>query len=149
MSVLLTQATGAARSSGGRMTSQRRLVLETLELMGGHPTAEQVYRAAHARSPGIHPATVYRTLGWLADSGILSASHMDAGRPDRCGHFDPTAERAHHHFICTVCEQIIEFDAPEVTAARPDWEVRAGGRVERAVLTLYGVCTACDGGKGS
>jgi hypothetical protein len=51
MPTLEKQVENRLRSSGGRMTSQRRLILQTLQTMSGHPTAEEIYTAARQLDP--------------------------------------------------------------------------------------------------
>lgn len=142
MTELTQQAATTLRSQGGRMTAQRRLILETLEQLGGHPNAEQVYEAVRQRAARIHPATVYRTLGWLADQGLVNTRHLDGSRGDRCEHYDPASRAEHHHFVCTVCEQVIEFDWP-MEDAKQAVAARFGVAVARASLTVYGLCATC------
>ncbi len=124
------------------MTAQRRLILEALEQLGGHPNAEQIYQAVRQHDARIHPSTVYRTLGWLADQGLVNTRHLDSGRGDRCEHYDPATQLEHHHFVCTACEHVIEFDWPVEDAKRAVAE-QFGVTVERASLTVYGLCAIC------
>jgi len=142
MSSLMSEATAAVRARGGRMTAQRRLILETLDTLGGHPTAEQVLQAAHRRDATLHPTTVYRTLGWLADVGLVSARHLEP-RGDRCEHYDPTSPTEHHHFVCTGCGQVIEFQAPAVDVLKRQFTRRHAVRIDGASLTMHGLCRAC------
>lgn len=142
MAQLTQQATTTLHSQGGRMTAQRRLILETLEQLGGHPNAEQVYAAVRQRDARIHPSTVYRTLGWLADQGLVDTRHLDSDRGDRCEHYDSANRSEHHHFVCTACEQVIEFAWPVEDAKRAVAE-RFSVVAERASLTVYGLCATC------
>ncbi len=43
MRVPFGEASAAVRASGGRMTAQRRLILDVLNESGGHPTAEEIF----------------------------------------------------------------------------------------------------------
>ena len=51
MAQLTREAAITLRSTGGRMTTQRRLILETLESLGGHPTADEVYAVVGGANP--------------------------------------------------------------------------------------------------
>ena len=53
-----------------RNTPQRRLVLQALAELEGHPSAEEVYLRAAQLCPGIGRATVYRCLKLLAHEGL-------------------------------------------------------------------------------
>ncbi len=142
MTQLTQHATTTLRSLGGRMTAQRRLILETLEQLGGHPNAEQIYQAVQQRDARIHPSTVYRTLGWLADQGLVHTRRLDSGRGDRCEHYDPATPSEHHQFVCTACERVIEFAWP-VEDVKRAVAGRFGVAAERASLTVYGLCATC------
>lgn len=142
MDSLVIRATETIREAGGRMTPQRHLILETLEALGGHPTAEQVLQAAQQRHATLHPTTVYRTLTWLADAGLVSARHLEP-RGDRCEHYDPKSPAEHHHFVCTGCGRVIEFEAPLLERVKRQVADRHGARIDLASLTLHGLCDFC------
>ena len=147
MSTLVSQATITLRARGGRMTAQRRLILESLDQLGGHPTAEQVYRAVHDRNVAINPSTIYRTLGWLEEAGLVSHRHLDQGpRGEHCERFDPGSPIEHHHFVCSVCGRVDEFESAQIEAAKLDFMRRSGAQVEQASLTFHGVCAGCREG---
>jgi Fe2+ or Zn2+ uptake regulation protein len=140
--ILLLQAAEALRASGGRMTAQRRAILETLQDLGGHPTADQVYAAARERDQAIHPTTVYRTLGWLADAGLVNPRHLEA-RGDRCEHFDPALPAEHHHFVCTHCGRVIEFRSRQIEELKAQFAQQHHVSIERAFLSMHGLCEQC------
>lgn len=143
MSELVAQAAQALRESGGRMTAQRRAVLETLEEIGGHPTAEEIYAAARRRDVSINASTVYRTLSWLEQAGLLNPAWLG---PDRCRRQEPFGGALpveHHHFVCTLCGQVIEFAAPAIEDIKAAFAREHSAQIERAALTLYGVCAGC------
>lgn len=142
MAGLVNQATDAFRAAGGRMTVQRRLIVETLETLGGHPTAEQVYQAACRRDTSLHPTTVYRTLSWLAEAGLVGSRYMEP-HGDRCEHYEPTSRSEHHHFVCAQCGRVIEFAAPALESMKKDFARRHGVRIDAASLTLHGLCRVC------
>jgi len=144
MCALVNEAAATLRITGGRMTAQRRLILETLETLGGHPTAEEVYIAVRKRDATLNPSTVYRTLAWLETVGLVSHCHLDSG-PDgeHSERYDPAAPVEHHHFVCTGCGRVIEFEASLIAEIKAEFAGQHGGRVVRAALTLYGVCKEC------
>jgi Fur family transcriptional regulator, ferric uptake regulator len=141
MGRLVTQAAGVLRLHGGRMTGQRRLILETLDRMGGHPTAEQIYDAVRRRDETINPSTIYRTLGWLAEAGLVNPRRLEPGL--RREQFDPALPGEHHHFVCTRCGRVIEFAAEQIEQIKKGFARQQGVAIERASLTLYGVCAEC------
>ena len=144
MSGLLDLASEQLHSSGGRMTAQRRLILEILEKSGGHPTAEEVYDAARECDATINPSTVYRTLNWLTETGLVSPLRLGVERLSaRKEQFDPGPPSEHHHFVCTGCGEVIEFESWHIDAAKDEFARQYQASVDRASLTLHGVCAAC------
>ena len=143
---LVDMAAGQLHARGGRMTSQRRLILETLAECTDHPTAEEIYSRARKINPGINLSTVYRTLRWLEKQGLVNARlfHDERGLE----RFDPIGESGeidHHHFRCEECNQIIEFSSKLIDEIKNKFVSENGGRVINASLTLYGICADCSG----
>jgi len=146
MNGLVAQATATLQESGGRMTTQRRIILEALEALGAqgeHPNAEQVYEVVRRQNDATHTSTVYRTLGWLAEAGLVNAQYLDPGGGDRCEHFESTLPATHYHFVCVRCGQIVEFECPPIEQVRTQFIQQHGGSIERVSLTLHGLCEAC------
>jgi Fur family ferric uptake transcriptional regulator len=145
MSGLVSQATHVLRDSGGRMTAQRRAILETLEIIGGHPSAEEVYAAARERDHSINASTVYRTLNWLSEAGLLAPAWLG---PERCRRQETRAGDQpveHHHFVCSRCGHVLEFEAPAIEVIKAAFACDHSASVEHAALTLYGLCSNCRG----
>jgi Fe2+ or Zn2+ uptake regulation protein len=140
---LVEQVTQKLHAEGGRMTAQRRLILDVLGGAPDHPTAEEIYLRARGFDETLHLSTVYRTLRWLEEEGFVSPRWFEDER--RQERFDPVGGEAsdHYHFRCRVCNAIVEFAEPLVEEIKQAYETRSGGRVESATLTLYGVCAHC------
>lgn len=144
---LLDQITQKLHADGGRMTAQRRLILEVLDQYTDHPTAEEVYLRARLRDETLHLSTVYRTLRWLEDNGYVNTRWFDGDR--RQERFDTvtSSEHDHYHFRCRHCNEIIEFPEPLVEQIKAHYEAVTGCRVDSAELNLYGVCMRCSNGQ--
>ena len=140
MANLLQESTERLHTQGGRMTAQRRLILESLEGMGSHPTAEDLYGFAKQRDPSLHLSTVYRTLRWLEAEGLVSARLFGEDRQER---FDLAHPIEHYHFQCTSCKTLIEFDTLLVNAIKAQFELHSGAQVELGSVVLYGLCAKC------
>jgi Fe2+ or Zn2+ uptake regulation protein len=129
------------RSQGGRMTVQRRLILETLESFSGHPTAEDIYAVVKKKAPRLHLSTVYRTIRWLEQEGKVSARRFE--EDNRQERFDYTPSE-HHHFQCSSCKTVIEFESPLIDDVKTSFQVKTGVFIESASLLLYGKCKSCQ-----
>jgi Fe2+ or Zn2+ uptake regulation protein len=123
------------------MTEQRRLILETLKSVKGHPTAEELHQLVRRRSPGVHLSTVYRTMRWLEEEGMVNSLWLEEDR--RQERFDTSFTTDHHHFVCTSCKQVVEFDSPELARIQALYEQEQGVNVENASLVFYGLCRQC------
>ncbi len=141
MDGLVERARARVHASGGRMTGQRRLILETLTALPAHPTAEEVHARATRRDPALNLSTVYRTLHWLEAEGLVEPRRFRGhGRHD---HFDLAGARGHHHFLCTHCQRVAEFDSPQVDEVARGYARRHGAKVSEASLVVYGLCADC------
>lgn len=123
------------------MTAQRRLILESLEDTGGHPTAEELCAVVKQCDPNIHLSTVYRTLRWLEQEGLVSARRFD--EKQRQERFDPALPTEHDHFICKACQRVIEFNYPQKQSIRDQFEIETGAAVEIISIEFYGLCADC------
>jgi Fe2+ or Zn2+ uptake regulation protein len=142
MSTLLKEANRALNHSGGRMTAQRLLILQTLEALGSHPSAEEIYQAARAADPTLNLSTVYRTLRWLEKLDLVSAHHFhDGNHQDR---YDPSPLESHYHFHCRGCGRIIEFNDEQIERIQSTFTAQTGCSVHEIGLVFYGLCPACQ-----
>jgi Fe2+ or Zn2+ uptake regulation protein len=125
-----------ARSRGLKMTPQRRMIVDYLQSATHHPTADEVLHAVNRKYPMTSRATVYNTLNWLKEAGMVR--EVFEGGDMR---FDPNTG-GHHHFVCRACGRIEDVEANLVGEVR----VRSlPGRqeVENYEVTLRGLCAAC------
>jgi len=141
MSTLIELAEQRLHAQGGRMTLPRRLILEALECLSCHPTAEELFAVVRQRDPSINLSTVYRTLRWLETEGLVSTRRFeDSSRQER---FDPAHPAEHFHFVCRNCKEVIEFDSPLIRQAQVLFAQESGATVESASAVFYGLCLRC------
>jgi Fur family transcriptional regulator, peroxide stress response regulator len=122
----------------GRLTQYRKIVLETLRGTTNHPTAAEVFRMVRKRRPGVAYATIYNSLNWLQQQGMIGRIDF----AEEAARFDPIVER-HDHLICRRCGAL--RDASLMLPARVVGRAaRARGfRVEYYRIQLYGQCKVC------
>jgi Fe2+ or Zn2+ uptake regulation protein len=126
------------RSRGFRMTPQRMAILHVLHHAGTHLSPGEVYRRARRELPGITEPTVYRTLEFLVENGLVQPSHSGNG------HFTyQIAGRDHHHIICRVCGDGIEVEHSLLENLYQILEKGSGFRNINSHLTFLGVCPSC------
>ena len=67
-----------------RYSKQRELVLQKVEQLCDHPTAEEIFDLAAKECPGLSLGTVYRNLNSLVDAGrVRRVSIPGKARPLR------------------------------------------------------------------
>jgi Fe2+ or Zn2+ uptake regulation protein len=132
------------RSSGHRLTRQRKLVLEILQDSREHLDADMIYNRAKARDPNIGIATIYRSLALLKEAGLVQEHRLGENH----GHFETTQSRPHYHFTCLKCGKVVEFESPQVMKAARQLCKNEGLQVTQVQLHLSGCCSECreDGG---
>jgi len=138
---LSLEADKRIRASHRRMTPQRRIILETLDSLDIHPTAEELLNHVQEVDPSVHLSTVYRTLRWLEAEGLVQARVFNDER--RTERFDPAPPGEHYHFVCQECHAVIEFNNLLVNAIKAQFELHTGSRVDFGSVVLYGLCGDC------
>ncbi|MCL2366816.1 MAG: transcriptional repressor [Oscillospiraceae bacterium] len=89
-----------------RNTLQRQLILNAVQELNIHATAEQVFAHVAKQHPAISKATVYRNLSQMAQSGML----LDIGNFAGAAHYDHNLHN-HYHFMCESCRRIFDVEA--------------------------------------
>ena len=121
--------------NGLRMTEQRRIVAQVLEISNDHPDVEELYARASKLDPRISIATVYRAVKLFEESGILEKLEFGDGRARY-----EDADRDHHdHLIDMQSGAVIEFIDPDIEALQKKIATRLGYRLKGHRLELYGV----------
>jgi Fur family peroxide stress response transcriptional regulator len=88
--------------------------------------------------PTVSLDTVYRTLWWLKDLGLITA----LGPPRERARFDANLTR-HHHFVCVKCGLTRDFYSDELDQLKIAEAVQAIGYAETAQVEVKGVCIEC------
>ncbi len=129
----------ALRSRGFRMTRQRRAIMDTVQREQRHLTAEEIACEVGRREPQINRATLYRTLRWLCDVGLLRSIDMGDGRR----RYEAPAEHEHHHLICRECGAELEIEEHVVQVFQAHIREHYDFDADGVHLALWGRCSAC------
>jgi len=70
----------AFRNQGLRITEPRQAVLDVMQKMSGHHSADEIFFRVHRLYPGIGLATIYRTLDLLTRLGLVKKHDFGQGR---------------------------------------------------------------------
>lgn len=122
-----------------RNSKQRQLVLEAVQSMHNHPTAEEIYQIVRQKNPNISLGTVYRNLHLLTEMGQIQK--LDLGSDSF--HFDGICKE-HTHFICEECGQIEDFYTPLSADIRNMLEQEMARPIHRVCIHAFGVCAECQ-----
>jgi Fur family transcriptional regulator, stress-responsive regulator len=133
-----TQMTEAIRARGGRVTPQRRVVLEHVQRQSGHFTADQLLASASSDLPGISAPTVYATLDLLEELGLVRRVPGLGGVEV----YDARTE-SHDHLVCRICGRVADVDLAVNSPAVMRRAEASGFVPESASLAVIGVCSAC------
>ncbi len=123
-----------------RNTIQKLTILEYLQSVKTHPTAEGVYVQIKKRIPTITLATVYRNLNLMAEKGKIVRLEIN-----KQFHYDADLSE-HHHFICNMCNTIsdvfnknVQF---QILKKSPDDLFQ----VSSVDIFFKGICNTCRNG---
>lgn len=121
-----------------RKTPQQELVLNAVQRMRRHVTAQEVYDAVHQVDPKVSRGTVYRNLNTLAEEGKLRRVEI----PNDADRFDFTLKR-HYHIRCVMCGSVSDADTAEVDRLDQLVKDDHGFRLLDYDILIKGICPEC------
>jgi Fe2+ or Zn2+ uptake regulation protein len=121
------------------MTPQRLAILSILENADRHLLPQEIFERAQRALPGMTEATVYRTLSFLAEQGLVLAAHVGSGQMvyEIAGH-------AHHHLICRACGDTQEIDHALLESLYQQFQSSTGYQIDSVHVTFFGLCPHCQ-----
>ena len=127
------------KERGMRITPQRAIILEVVESLRGHITAEDVFQQVQRVNAYISLATVYRTLEMLREMNLITQTNFGQSQ----AHFALKDHGPHHHLVCLNCHQLEEFSDDIFDPIRVRMEDSYGFEVHTEHMSLFGICQAC------
>jgi len=128
----------ACRKSGAKLTHQRMEIFREVAQSTDHPDVEKVYQGVRKRMPTVSLDTVYRTLGWLKELGLVTT----LGPPRERTHFDANLSH-HHHFVCVQCGLTRDFYSDKFDKLTLPESVQSIGYVKTTQVEVKGFCLKC------
>ena len=122
-----------------RYSKQRELVMQTVQQLCDHPTAEEIYDKAAQECPNLSLGTVYRNLNSLVEAGRVRRVSIP-GKADR---FDHTLGD-HAHAYCEVCGSVTDVLPQALPMLQEALKGGCGFQVHQMNLVLEGVCPECQ-----
>ena len=131
---------GSDSKEGGekRLTPQREAVLRAVCERHDHPTASDIFAAAKQYLPAISYATVYNSLRYLRQAGLV----QELSFGDGASRYDGITHR-HDHALCTECGKLVDFDLAEPAELMQEAARKSCFQAESVHLTLVGRCPDC------
>lgn len=114
-------------------------MLDVVRTPDEHLTATEVFARARKKMPGISFATVYNSLRYLKDAGLIREIASFGKSPSR---YDSETYR-HDHAVCSGCGKLVDFDLPGTVALQRAAARASRFQAESVHLTLYGRCPDC------
>jgi Fur family transcriptional regulator, peroxide stress response regulator len=130
--------TKAAKAPDHKLTPQREAVFQVILEREDHPTASDIFEAARQRLPGISYATVYNSLRYLKEAGLVHEISFG----DSASRYDRETDR-HDHAICDCCGKLVDFHLPETAELMQAAARKSRFKAQSVHLTLRGICPDC------
>ena len=122
-----------------RKTIQRSLVLETVQDLQCHATAEEIYDTIVKKHANMSRGTVYRNLNLLSDIGQIRKMEMPSGA-DR---FDHQCHK-HYHARCIKCGRVFDVEMEVIADLEKNIKNTHGFDFIEHDLIFKGICLECN-----
>ena len=122
-----------------RRTIQRSLVLDAVNRLQCHATADEIYALIVQEHPHVSRATVYRNLNQLAESGEIRRLEAMNG-PDRYDHLT----YPHYHARCLRCGRVFDVEMDYIDDLDKAIRDRHGFQISGHDIMFRGLCPQCQ-----
>ena len=118
---------------------KRDAILQYLQSVTDHPSAEKVFTQLKAQIPDLSMGTVYRNLNLFKQQGLAVSVATVKGVERFDGNTGP-----HVHFICQECDAVIDLMDMEIPESLTSVaEHSSGGQIAECQLCFTGICQDC------
>jgi Fe2+ or Zn2+ uptake regulation protein len=121
-----------------RNTIQCALVLEAVNKLACHATADEIYNALVKEHPHISRGTVYRNLQRLSDLGEIRKREFPGGA-DRFDHLCSN----HYHAKCIKCGRVYDVNMGYMVDLEKSIKDTQGFEFVGHDIIFKGTCTGC------
>lgn len=119
-----------------RLTNQKQIILDYLQSVHTHPTAEEIFKAVQKKLPRISLATVYRNLEKFVEKEMVLEI------PGETKRFDADIDE-HQHFICDSCGKVYDICCRLPHLKKLEEHQHKVGTIKRYQLYFCGTCKKC------
>src|SRR3954447_3649006 len=122
------------RRRGGRFSAPRRAVLEALFATDAPISADEIARGAE-----LDLTSVYRSLEYLEDLGVVRHLHLGHGP----GLYALTRGEEREYLVCERCHRVTAVRAAELNNVRVAVRKAFGYEVRFSHFPIVGLCAKC------
>lgn len=126
------------RAHGYRITPQRQLVLEAVNVLG-HATPETLLLEVQKTAGAVNLSTIYRTLEVLEQVGLVTHAHIGHGPPT----YHSVDEEPHIHLVCDTCAEVDSIPAQSAELFVQLLRDQVGFETDVAHVSVHGQCAKC------
>jgi len=132
-------AAAALRARGGRLSQPRRQVLEALFAADGPVSAEQLAQGLDGRTTPVELTSVYRSLEYLEELGLLRHVHLGHGP----GLYALAGAREREYLACERCDRVTAVEAAALDPIRAQIRDAFGYEARFSHFPIVGLCASC------
>jgi Fur family peroxide stress response transcriptional regulator len=127
------------RNKNFRITPQRIAIIKYLLKTDLHPNAEEIYQSIQNNFPMVSMATVYKTLDFLKNEGIL----LEVGSTNGRNRYEANVEK-HVNMVCKNCGKIDDIYTQTGLSKLEDELVKKSNyHIVSRRIEFYGYCKNC------
>ncbi len=126
--------------SGYRMTSPRRVIVETVAITERALSPLDIFDLARKDYPGLGLVTVYRTLEKLEELELVERVHQQGG----CHMYLRACQGHQHLLLCTKCGRAEYFSGDNISSLMDRIALQSGYEIKDHWLQLFGLCALCQ-----
>ena len=136
---LVSELIERLKARGFRVTRQRAFILEAIERIPGHVTAEAVHAAVEQVQSCITLATVYRTLVLLKELDLIAELGIGTG----AAQYALRSHDPHRRAICRTCGRSFEFPHQLLATLITQFDQQYSFVADERDVVIFGWCSIC------
>ena len=141
MESVMKEITAKLRQRGYKLTPQRRTMLKLITTSQKHLTPAAIYERLQQEHPGIGLVTIYRTLGILAELGVICEINTESSSRS---YLIRRVPEHHHHLICSACGAVTDFTTCDLKRLEQRLSRKTGFKIDDHFLKFTGRCQKCQ-----
>jgi Fur family ferric uptake transcriptional regulator len=126
---------------GYRLTPQRYAIFQVLQEAERHLSIDEIIESVNASNPCVSISTIYRTLNFLLDLGLIQELHIPWHGTQV--QYEVTHDADCHHLVCQRCHAVVHFSYSFPEALQQELARQHQFQALKPTLLVEGICPAC------